>query len=62
MTTQEVIKRFGVSHATASHWAAKNVIARKIVGGIAAFDWTESDCERFAARRGKDWKKGKPRK
>jgi hypothetical protein len=62
MTTKEVMERFGVCNATASHWAAKNGVARRIVGGIAAFDWLEEDCVHFATRRGKGWQKGKPRK
>jgi hypothetical protein len=62
MTTEEVIARFDVSNATACHWAAKNDLARVIKGGIAAYDWTEADCARFAERRGRGWTKGRPRK
>jgi hypothetical protein len=62
MTSAEAAARFGTSPSTARNWAAKNNVGRKITGGILAFDWTEDDCRRFAARRKPGWKKGRSRK
>jgi hypothetical protein len=62
MTTDEVMARFGLERADVCRGAKKNGVGRTPVGGILAYDWTEEDCEKFAARPGKGWKKGRPRK
>jgi hypothetical protein len=59
MTTEEVAARFGIDTQPVRKWALKNGVARVIgKGGIAAYDWTEKDCARFAKRPGK----GRPKK
>lgn len=62
MTTDDVMARFNLERAAVCRWAAKNGVARVPSGGILAYNWTEEDCQRFAARPRKGWKKGLPRK
>ena len=62
MTTDEVMARFNLERAAVCRWAAKNGVARIPVGGILAYNWTEEDCQKFANRTSKGWKKGRARK
>jgi len=61
MTTDDVMTRFGLGRAAVCRWAAKNGVERVPAGGILAYNWTEADCERFSARPGKGWERGRPR-
>jgi hypothetical protein len=63
VTANDVANRFQCNPSTVRNWAAKNGVKRTLAaGGIMAFDFTEDDCERFAARKKPGWKKGKARK
>jgi hypothetical protein len=62
MTTEDIMARFSAGRAAVCRWAAKNGVGRKMIKGIAAYDWTEEDCLRFAERKRPGWEKGKPRK
>jgi predicted site-specific integrase-resolvase len=62
MNTREVADRFGVALITVQKWAAANGVKYTGEGRHKTFVWTEKDCKRFAARPGKGWVKGRPRK
>jgi len=63
MTTKEVAEKYGITRNAVIRWCKKNSIQRNLgKNGVMEYDLNKKDLINFENRKGKGWKKGRPRK